>query len=178
MDIHRVAAAEQLRSYAAILGVGFKHWKPVGALAQTIEENRGKELIFIDTPGLGAGDLDDSMGLARFLSTREAIDTHLVLSSSMKSADLARMVDAFEVFHPRRLLFTKLDETGSLGPFSTKRSRTGKPLSFFRQRSTHSGGSGSGHVRAPDGVAARGPLRRPALRGLRKAVLYVLLRDV
>ena len=57
MDTYRVAAADQLRSYAAILGVGFQLLETVSSLAQAIEENRGKELIFIDTPGLAYGDL-------------------------------------------------------------------------------------------------------------------------
>src|SRR5208337_4770648 len=43
MDTYRVAAAEQLRSYAAILGVGFQVVETVAALAQNLEENRGKE---------------------------------------------------------------------------------------------------------------------------------------
>ncbi len=131
MDTYRVAAAEQLRSYAAILGVGFQVLETVGALAQTIEESRGKELIFIDTPGLGFGEVDDAADLARFLSTREDIDTQLVLPASMKPADLTRMVDAYEFMGPRRLLFTKLDETGSYGPIFNETARTRKPLSFF-----------------------------------------------
>jgi flagellar biosynthesis protein FlhF len=130
-DTYRVAAAEQLRSFATILGVGFHVTETVAALSQTIEENRGKELILIDTPGLGVAEMDDAMGLARFLSARPDIDTHLVLSSSMKPADLTRMVDAFEEFHPQRLLFTKLDETGSYGPLLNEAVRSGKPLSFF-----------------------------------------------
>ena len=131
MDTYRVAAAEQLRSYAAILGVGFQILETEAGLAQAIEENRGKEVIFIDTPGLGAEDLDDAMGLARFLSTRTDIDIHLVLSASMKAADLSRTVDAFQIFQPQRLLFTKLDETGSYGPILNETVRTAKPLSFF-----------------------------------------------
>jgi flagellar biosynthesis protein FlhF len=131
MDTYRVAAAEQLRSYAAILGVGFQVLETVTALAQAIEENGGKELIFIDTPGLGAGELDHSPGLARFLSTRGDVDTQLVLSASTKPADLTRMVDNFEIFQPKRLLFTKLDETGSFGPILNEAARTAKPLSFF-----------------------------------------------
>src|SRR6185369_16031251 len=98
MDTYRVAAADQLRSYAAILGVGFQVLETVASLAQTIEENRGKELIFIDTPGFAFGDLDSAAGLAPFLATRNDIDTHLVLSSSTKPADLSRMVEAFEIF--------------------------------------------------------------------------------
>ncbi|HEV2446764.1 MAG TPA: hypothetical protein VGS58_12615, partial [Candidatus Sulfopaludibacter sp.] len=131
MDTYRVAAAEQLRSYAAILGVGIQVLDTVTALAQNLEENRGKDLIFIDTPGLAAGEVEHSPGLARFLSTRGDIDVHLVLSSSTKPADLSRMVDGFEIFRPRRLLFTKLDETGSFGPILNEAARTGKPLSFF-----------------------------------------------
>jgi flagellar biosynthesis protein FlhF len=131
VDTHRVAAADQLRSYAAILGVGFQLLETVSSLAQTIEENRGKELIFIDTPGLAYGDLEDSESLAHFLATRGDIDTHLVLPASMKAADLSRMVDAFEVLRPRHLLFTKLDETRSYGPIFSEAARSGKPLSFF-----------------------------------------------
>jgi flagellar biosynthesis protein FlhF len=131
MDTYRVAAAEQLRSYAAILGVGFQVLETVTALAQNLEENRGKELIFIDTPGLGFGDLDAGAGLARFLSTRQDIDTHLVLPSSMKPADLTRVVDAFGVFGPRRLLFTRIDETHSFGPIVNETVRTGLPVSFL-----------------------------------------------
>jgi flagellar biosynthesis protein FlhF len=131
MDTYRVAAADQLRSYAAILGVGFQLLETVSALAQSIEENRGKELIFIDTPGLAYGDLEDSETLAHFLATRGDIDTHLVLPASMKAADLSRMVDAFEILRPRHLLFTKLDETGSYGPVFSEASRSGKSLSFF-----------------------------------------------
>jgi flagellar biosynthesis protein FlhF len=131
MDTYRVAAAEQLRSYAAILGVGFHVLETVTALSQAIEENRGKDLIFIDTPGFGFGDMDHSAPLAGFLAARSDIDTQLVLSSSMKSADLTRVVDSYESFRPQRLLFTKLDETGSFGPILNETVRTGKPLSFF-----------------------------------------------
>jgi flagellar biosynthesis protein FlhF len=131
MDTYRVAAAEQLRCYAAILGVGFQVLQTVTALAQTIEENRGKELIFVDTPGFGFGDMDSAAGLAQFLATRSDIDPHLVLPASMKAGDLSRIVDAFEIFRPQHLLFTKLDETGSFGPILNESVRTGKPLSFF-----------------------------------------------
>jgi flagellar biosynthesis protein FlhF len=131
MDTYRVAAAEQLRSYAAIIGIGFHVLETAAALSQAIEENRGKDLIFIDTPGFGFGDMDHSAPLAGFLAARSDIDTQLVLSSSMKSADLTRVVDAYESFRPRRLLFTKLDETSSFGSILNETVRTGKPLSFF-----------------------------------------------
>jgi flagellar biosynthesis protein FlhF len=131
MDTYRVAAAEQLRCYSAILGVGFQLVETVAALAQAIEENRGKELIFLDTPGLGTAEMANYSALAQFLSTREDIDTQLAVSCSMKSADLSRVVDGFEMFRPQRIIFTKVDETASFGTILNESVRTGKPLSFF-----------------------------------------------
>jgi flagellar biosynthesis protein FlhF len=49
----------------------------------------------------------------------------------MKSADLSRMIDSYEIFRPQRLLFTKLDETVSFGSILNEAARTRKPLSFF-----------------------------------------------
>jgi len=131
MDTYRVAAAEQLRHYSAILGVGFQLVETVAALAQTIEEHRGKELIFLDTPGLGSAEAGNYSPLAQFLATREDIDTHVAIPCSMKASDLSRAVDSFEAFQPQRLLFTKLDETNSFGSILNETVRTGKPLSFF-----------------------------------------------
>jgi flagellar biosynthesis protein FlhF len=131
MDCYRVAAAEQLRSYAAILGVGFQALETTAALAQALEEHRHKDLILIDTPGFGRQDFDAAGDLARFLAGREDIDTHLVLTASMRSADLTRVVDRFEIFRPAKLLFTGLDEAGVCGPVLNQIVRTGKPVSFL-----------------------------------------------
>ncbi|HEX8985398.1 MAG TPA: hypothetical protein VF767_08205 [Bryobacteraceae bacterium] len=130
-DSYRIAAAEQLRSYASILGVGFQAVETPAALRQAIEEHHRKELILIDTPGYGSKDMDAAEDLARFLSSREDIDTHLVLTASMKSADLRHVVDRFEVFRPKKLLFTRLDETETYGPILNLAVRTGKPVSFL-----------------------------------------------
>jgi flagellar biosynthesis protein FlhF len=136
MDSYRVAAAEQLRTYAAILGVGFQALETPGALAQALEEFQSKDLILIDTPGFGPREIDSGGELARFLAAHPRIDTHLTLTPFMKSADLTRVVDRYEIFRPRKLLFTRLDETESFGPILNEAARTAKPLSFltFGQR--------------------------------------------
>jgi flagellar biosynthesis protein FlhF len=135
MDTYRIAAAEQLRAYAAILGVGVEVLDTVSALAQALEENRGKDLVLIDTPGLSHGDIGGESGdaslLARFLRSRDDIDTQLAIPASMKPADAARMVDAYAIFQPQRLIFTRIDETSSFGPILNEAARTGKPVSFF-----------------------------------------------
>jgi len=130
-DTYRIAAADQLRSFAAILGIGFELAETPRALEQALELHRGKELILIDTPGLAAAEMEAGAGLAAYLAQHPEIDTHLVLSASMKSADITRAVDRFDVFRPAKLLFTRLDETCLLGPVLSEAVRTGKPLSFF-----------------------------------------------
>ncbi len=130
-DVYRIAAAEQLRSLSAILGIGFDIVETPVALAQAIEEHRGKDWVFIDTPGLAAGEMEDGADLARLLATHPEIDTHLVLSASMKPPDLARVIDRYAIFQPKKLLFTRLDETDRYGVLVSEAARRGLPISFL-----------------------------------------------
>jgi flagellar biosynthesis protein FlhF len=130
-DGHRIGTGEQLRSYAAILGVGFEAIDTVGALAQSLKENSRKEMILVDTPGYSGTDFDLSSELTRLLSTYPHVDIHLVLSCGAKSSDSSRMVDRYNIFHPAKLLFTRLDETESFGVILNESARTGLPVSFL-----------------------------------------------
>ena len=131
VDSLRVASGEQLRSYAAILGAGFQSLESVGALRQALEEYRHKDLILIDTPGYGAREMDAAAELAAFLAAQSNVDIHLVLTASLKSADLPHVVDGFALFQPRKLIFTRLDETSAFGPILSQAVRTGLPVSFL-----------------------------------------------
>jgi flagellar biosynthesis GTPase FlhF len=130
-DVFRIAAADQLRSLAGILGIGCDIVETPVALAQALEEHRAKDFVFIDTPGLGSGDMEDGADLARLIATHPEIDTHLVLSASMKPADLARVIERYEIFQPKKLLFTRIDETNSYGAIVSEAARRGLPVSFL-----------------------------------------------
>jgi flagellar biosynthesis protein FlhF len=130
-DVYRIAAADQLRSLAAILGIGFDIVETPVALAQALEEHRSKEWVFIDTPGLATTEMEDGADLARLIATHPEIDTHLVLSASMKPADLSRVIDRYEIFQPKKLLFTRLDETDRLGALVSEAVRRSLPISFL-----------------------------------------------
>jgi Flagellar GTP-binding protein len=136
IDMERIGAADQLRSLAFILGVGFTAVETSGALVHALEEHQQKELILIDTPGFGAREIAGAGPLAELLASREDIDVHLVLPASMKNADLSRTVDRFEIFRPAKLIFTRLDETEAPGCIVNELQRSAKSLSFlnFGQR--------------------------------------------
>jgi flagellar biosynthesis protein FlhF len=131
-DLERIAAADQLHTFAAILGVGFQTLELTpDSLSLALEEHRKKDLILIDTPGYGPKDMENAVNLAGSFAKHPEIDIHLVLSASMKPADLSAVVDRFAVFHPHKLLFTRLDETQTFGSILNEASRTGKPVSFL-----------------------------------------------
>jgi flagellar biosynthesis protein FlhF len=130
-DVFRIAAADQLRSLACILGIGCTVVETPLALAQALEEHRGKEYVFIDTPGLGRADMQDGAGLADLIAAHPEIDTHLVLSASMRPADLSEVIDRYQPFRPAKLLFTRLDETGRFGTLINESARRSLPVSFL-----------------------------------------------
>jgi hypothetical protein len=108
--------------------------KPNGAWTGPLavfEEYRAKDLILIDTAGYGTREMDNAADLARFLATRPDIDVHLALTASMKSADLARVARQFQIMRPSSLVFTRLDETETLGSLYSLAARSGRPLSFL-----------------------------------------------
>jgi flagellar biosynthesis protein FlhF len=130
-DVFRIAAADQLRSLAGILGIGCDVVETPVALAQTLEEHRSKEMVFIDTPGLAKGEMEDGADLAHLISSHPEIDTHLALPASMKPEDMARVIDRYSIFKPAKLLFTRLDETERFGALVNQASRYQLPLSFL-----------------------------------------------
>ena len=131
-DTHRIGGADQLRTYAAILGVPLQAVDSVMALEQAIEAAPENALVLIDTPGYSAVLLNDLGGpLAGFLSRRQDIDTHLVLTASTRIEDLYHLAGLYEIFQPAKLLFTRTDETTSLGSAFCVAARLRRPLSFL-----------------------------------------------
>jgi len=131
-DTQRIGGAEQLRTYAAILGVPFQAVEGVGALAQALESLPANTMALIDTPGYSGALLAELGGeLAGFLHSRQDVDTHLVLTAAMGLTNLLKISDKYAGFGAKKLLFTRLDETSSLASVFSVAVRQDKPLSFF-----------------------------------------------
>jgi len=131
-DTQRIGGAEQLRTYAGILGVPFQAVECGAALAQAIDSAPESSLVLVDTPGFSATLLQDlGAELAGFLAHRQDIDTHLVLTASMRLEDLYHAAELYECFEPARLLFTRVDETSSLAAAFCLAARRNKPVSFL-----------------------------------------------
>jgi flagellar biosynthesis protein FlhF len=129
-DTQRLGAAEQIRSYAAAFRIPFQAADGIAALAQAIAAAPDKALVLIDTPGSSARMLQDGSGLAAYLS-RQEIDTHLVLTASMRLMDVYRAAALYSSFRPSKLIFTRLDETSSMASVFCVAARRNLPVSFL-----------------------------------------------
>ncbi len=130
-DNLRVAASEQLRAYASVLGLRFELAQSSRALGQVLEEHCGHGLILIDTPGFTPGELDGGNDLLQFLAEREDIRKHLVLPAPLRCADANRVSAAYEPFRPSHLILSRMDETIAFGPALNEAMASGLPVSFF-----------------------------------------------
>ncbi len=115
MDNLRVGAAEQLRSYCSILGVPLQSVDSPAQMGQALMTHRGKQVILIDTPGLGPHEADMVREVGGVLCSMPAVSRHLVLSALTKASDMQRMLERFGACAPQHLVLTHLDETELIG---------------------------------------------------------------
>jgi flagellar biosynthesis protein FlhF len=129
-DTFRVGATEQLRLYAAAIGVSFQVAETPLALRQILEEHGNKQLVLIDTPGLAPADMDASQEMARFLSLHPDIDVHLLLPATARALLLAKIAKRFAPFGASTAIITKLDEAESMGAAVGQAILSNLPVSF------------------------------------------------
>ena len=114
-DTYRISAVEQLKTYSDILELPLEIVYNPAELAAAIERHRDKELILIDTAGRSQHNDYQLRELEEFLRVNPRIEKHLVISSTTKLTDARQIMNKFAQVEPDRIIFTKTDETGSLG---------------------------------------------------------------
>jgi flagellar biosynthesis protein FlhF len=130
-DSQRIAATEQLRTYAAILGLPFSPVTGRGALTRTLGENQQKQLVLIDCPGFGGADDDLADECAGLLGECPEVETHLVLNATTKFGDLELAIRRWSRFQVRKLVLTHLDETESYGECLAAAMNSELPIAFL-----------------------------------------------
>jgi len=130
-DSYRITGAAQLEKYADIIGVPFQFASNHDELVGAIDRFKGYDLIVIDTPGVNPRDEQMVEELRQCLDKIIPIELHLLLSAATKEEDLTETIDRFRIVPVNRLIFTKLDETGTFGAVVNQMVRTKIPVSYF-----------------------------------------------
>jgi len=118
-DTYRIAAAEQLRTYAQILEVPFRVIYSPEELTQAVDDFSDYDYILVDTAGHSHQNAEQLQGMKEFLDALEEkkrkTQNFLVLSATTKYKDLLKIAGNYKEIASYQLIFTKLDETTTLG---------------------------------------------------------------
>lgn len=132
-DTYRIAAAEQLRTYANILEVPFRVIYSAEEVSQALKDFKDYDLIMVDTAGHSHHNEVQKETMKEFINSvddKVEKEVYLVLSATTKYKDLLSIVDAYKVMTAYKLIFTKLDETTTLGNLLNIKLYTGADLSY------------------------------------------------
>lgn len=132
-DTYRIAAAEQLRTYANILDTPLTIVYSSGELNEELKMSEDYDLVLVDTAGFSHKNEEQRN------ETKELIDkipgeyqkeVYLVLSATTKYRDLIDIADIYNKHFQFKLIFTKLDETSCFGNILNMKLYTGADLSY------------------------------------------------
>lgn len=131
VDTYRIAAVEQLRTYAEIIDLPLAVANAPGAMRQAIDELGDVDIVLIDTAGRSPRDEVKIRELADFLAEARPDEVHLVLSAVAGERTLRAAVERFSPVGADRLILTKLDEADGLGGVLAVLGQADRPVSYF-----------------------------------------------
>ena len=130
-DTYRISAVEQLKKYAEILGLPVEVVYSAADLKKSIARHRSKDFILVDTAGRSQYNEFQMDELRELLAAHPHMEKHLVISATTKEADAADIMKRFSRCKPDRIIFTKTDETQTIGMVLNLLAGEELPLSFL-----------------------------------------------
>ena len=130
-DTYRIAAVEQLKTYAKILGVPIEIIFDISAIPGVVDEHENADIILLDTAGRSQRDKKNMELFENPYNSYMPDAVHLVLAANMKYKDMLDVVEHIPNIPVSHLLFTKLDETVSYGSIFNIQQVMGCPVSFL-----------------------------------------------
>jgi flagellar biosynthesis protein FlhF len=130
IDTYRIAAVDQLKKYADIIGSPLQVVGSPEELHAAIDSMSECEFVLIDTAGRSPSDSLKLQELKNFLAVAEPDEVHLVLSSTGSQECIESAVDRFMHVRVDKIIFTKLDEAVHVGVVLNVARKVGKALSY------------------------------------------------
>lgn len=115
-DTYRISAIEQLRTYSSILNVPLEVVQSPGDVQRALQRLADCDLILMDTAGRNYLNEIHVAELHSLLNFEKHSETYLVLSLTSKTQDMIKITEHFSKYGLDKVIFTKLDETASVGP--------------------------------------------------------------
>lgn len=132
-DTYRIAAAEQLRTYANILEIPCRIIYSPAEIEEAYADYADYDYILVDTAGHSHHNEEQKNNtrvVIHALDGKTESLVYLVLSATTKYRDLINIADTYKEMTDYRIIFTKLDETDSYGNLLNLKLYTGSDLSY------------------------------------------------
>jgi flagellar biosynthesis protein FlhF len=130
-DTYRIAAIEQIKTYAEIIGVPWEVVYSPRDMETALAKHSDAELVLIDTAGRSPNSPTRMYELRSMMDAALPEEIHLVLSATTRRQDLDHLVDRFAQVGFDKVILTKLDESSTLGAIFNIHARSGRPFSYF-----------------------------------------------
>ncbi len=130
-DTYRIAAIEQLRTFAKIAGIPVEVTYSSDEIQRAVFHHRDADVILLDTPGRSPHNDAHLQEIRALLERAQPDEVHLVLSVGTRFEDMVDIIKKYNMMHVNRLLFTKLDETTGPGNLINIVDQIHTPLSFI-----------------------------------------------
>jgi len=130
-DTYRIAAIDQLRTFAGILDIPLKVVFSPAELREALKEFSDMDRIYIDTAGRSPNNDDRMEELRELVAAHEDVECHLVVSATTRPRDMELVCDRFRPAKFSRFIITKIDETCTLGPALALMYKEGLPASYL-----------------------------------------------
>lgn len=114
-DTYRIAAVEQLKTYARILNVPLEVAYQIDDYRQAIETFTDYDVILVDTAGRNFREKAYISQLKEMSEDVPSIATYLVLALTTKPKDVQEIFEQFHDIPLTEMIFTKMDETTQYG---------------------------------------------------------------
>jgi flagellar biosynthesis protein FlhF len=131
LDSYKVAAFDQLGTYAKILNVPFRSAASAEDLQAAVSDFRGLDVVLVDTTGRSQKDPTSLHEMQRLLSSVPSVRTQIVLSVTTRDTELYDMVNRFAIFRPEGMIMSKLDEGTIYGAIYNISQKAKLPLLYF-----------------------------------------------
>jgi flagellar biosynthesis protein FlhF len=130
IDTYRIAAVQQLKTYADIIGISLNVVLTPEELSGALKAFKGKDVVLVDTAGRSQCDAQKMLELKTFLDAGKFDEVHLVVSATTHTAHLESIMERFGPLAHDKMILTKIDETPCRGHMLNVLLRVNKAVSY------------------------------------------------
>lgn len=130
IDTYRIAAIDQLKKYADIIGSPLKVVSSPEDLRDAVAAMCDCDFVLIDTAGRSPNDTLKLNELKTFLAAAGPDEVHLVLSTTASQECVELAISRFADVRVDKIIFTKLDEAAHVGIVLNVVRKVNKALSY------------------------------------------------